>query len=272
MIAIDIYVVDDGSTDGSSEAIRAEFPTVNVIHGNGELWYTEGTNVGIRAALKRNPDFVLAINDDSVFDADFLSYLVDTAQRHPRSVVGPLLLLWDEPHRLFQVSPVWDTLYGGWRHWEDQTVWTVPDRPWNVDIIVGNCVLVPAAAFAECGLMDSKRYINFGDAEFTPRLKRQGWDLIIDPRARVFCQPNTPPPSLRDMKPAGLYNALIRDRGNTHNLIRRFHATMDGAPTALHGVAAFTAFLFRLSLRQGRRDPTAKEDPISQTFGDRVIN
>jgi hypothetical protein len=78
-------------------------------------------------------------------------------RKHLRSNAGPapfslLLLLWDEPHRLFQVSPIWDTLYGGWRYWEDQTVWTVPDRPWSVDIIVGNCVLVPAAAFAECGL------------------------------------------------------------------------------------------------------------------------
>jgi hypothetical protein len=74
------------------------------------------------------------------------------------------------------------------------------------------------------------------------------------------------------MKPAWIYNALIRDRGNNHNLIRRFHATMDGAPSPLHGVAAFTAFLFRLALGLGRRDPNFKEDAISKTFADRLIS
>src|SRR5687768_14240644 len=76
-IELAIYIVDDGSSDGSYEAIRSEFPHVTVIKGNGDLWYTEGSNVAIRAALIHSPDYVLAINDDSVFDTNFLRCLVD---------------------------------------------------------------------------------------------------------------------------------------------------------------------------------------------------
>src|SRR5437773_318747 len=195
---IHITVVDDASTDGTGEAIRREFPEVELITGSGDLWFTEGTNVGVRAALRRGPKYILMMNDDQVFDARFLRSMIDTAEKYPHSVVGPILLLWDQPHKIFQTSPVWDTFGGGWRHWSHQTVWTVPERPWKVDLIVGNCVLVPAEAIRECGLMDSKHFPNFGDAEYTPRLKRASWQLLIDPRARVFCQPNSVPPRVRD--------------------------------------------------------------------------
>ena len=141
---VHVVIVDDGSSDGTSEAIAAQFPEVEVVQGDGNLWYTEGTNVGVRAGLKHDPAFVLMINDDAVFDQDFLVFMVETARKHERSIVGSLLMLWDTPHKLFQIAPVWDTWYGDWRHWSQQTVWTVPNKPWNVDLIVGNCVLVPS--------------------------------------------------------------------------------------------------------------------------------
>jgi GT2 family glycosyltransferase len=267
-----VVIVDDGSTDGTSEAIRLKFPGVEVVQGSGDLWYTEGTNVGVRAALKRDPDFILMINDDAVFDSGFLRHMVETALRHKRSIVGSLLLLWDTPHRLFQVAPVWDTWRGDWRHWIEQTVWTIPRKPWKVDLIVGNCVLVPAEAFREGGLMDSKRYPNFGDAEFTPRLKRLGWELLIDPRARVFCQPNAIPPRVRSMGLKKMYSTLITDLGSGHNLRRRFHAYIYGAPSKFRGFLGFIVFLFRSALNRGSFKKSEGEEPLSKTFASAVVD
>lgn len=272
---VHIVVVDDGSTDGTADAIRAEFPETEVIAGDGSLWFTEGTNVGIRAALKYAPDYVLLINDDQVFDSNAVRAMVECAERHPRSVVGSLLLLWDTPHKLFQTAPVWSTRLGGWRHWQNQTVWTIPQLPWKVDIIVGNCVLFPAAAMQEAGLMNSKRYPNFGDAEYTPRLRKLGWQLLIEPRARVFCQPNTLPPRIKGMNLRKMFSALFVDLGNVHNLRRRLYANMDSAPSKLQGLAAFAMFIFNAVSGGGPERMTSEsgpaEPPLSETFSSAVV-
>lgn len=275
-LGIHVVVVDDGSSDGTSEAIKQEFPEVEIIQGDGNLWFTEGTNVGVRAVLKHKPDYVLTMNDDQVFDADFLRYLVETAEKHPRSIVGSLLLLWDQPHKLFQVSPEWKTFSGGWQHWVHQTVWTIPDKPWKVDIIVGNCLLVPRQAIEECGLMNSKKYPNFGDAEYTPRLKRNGWTLLIDPRSRVFCQPNNIPTKVSRLSLREKFRILFVDLGHIHNLRRRFYAYMDSAPTKIQGTIAFGIFFLRSFLKINVENQSFKEklaeQPLKEKFAAVVVD
>lgn len=273
---IGIVVVDDGSTDGTSAAIGQQFPDVDVVEGSGDLWFTEGSNVGIRRALEKHPDYILACNDDQVFDPRSVRRMVETAERYPRSIVGSLLLLWDTPHLLFQVSPQWSTLLGGWRHWYQQTIWTIPTRPWKVDLIVGNCILFPAEALRTSGLMRSDRYPNFGDAEITPRMKREGWELLIDPGARVFCQPNTPPRSIRKINMRQRLNDLFFDLGSVQNLRRRFYAYMDGAPSKIKGFAAYWIFIFRIftgqNIESSKWISKQIEPPLSSTFASAVVD
>lgn len=271
---IHIIIVDDGSTDGTSESIEKEFPNVEIIKADGNLWFTEGTNVGVRAALKHYPKYILMINDDQIFDADSIQQMVDTAEKHPRSIIGSLLLLWDTPHKLFQVAPVWNTRAGDWLHWEQQTIWTIPKKAWQVDLIVGNCVLVPVKAIEEAGLMNSRRYPNFGDAEYTPRLKKKGWNLLIEPRARVFCQPNAIPKKVKTMSVKEKYNVLFVNLGHPQNLRRRFYANWDGAPTKFQAVVGFANFFIRIAERKikGHRQlPKNSESKNSDYFKNATV-
>jgi GT2 family glycosyltransferase len=267
-------IVDDGSTDDTAERVRSEFPDVEIVEGDGNLWFSGGMNRGFEAALRRDPDYILSINNDTVFDRMLLQNMIETAERHPRSIVGALLLLWDQPHRVFQVAPKWNALWGGFRHWQQQTVWTVPGRPWKVEIIVGNCVLFPVEAIRECGLMDEKRFPHYGDAEYTPRMRRAGWTLLIDPRARAFCQPNTPPPSVGKLPFGKKLRTLFFDKGNANSLWRRTYANLYGAPNKFSGLFATPIFYVRYLI--GRNYETsyaevAPEPHLKELYADKVV-
>lgn len=269
-IDLHVVIVDDGSTDGTEEAIKENYPEVEIIKGDGNLYYTAGFNRGVEAALKHEPDYILGFNNDSVFDHKFLRAMVECAEKYPKSIVGSLLLLWDTPHKLFQVSPQWVTKFGGWRHWYQQTIWTIPDKVWEVDIIVGNCLLFPAEAIRNLGLMDEKRFVQYGDAEYTPRMKRNGWRLLIEPKARVFCKPNDDFGRLRDLPKLEMLKILFTDSPNGHNLHRWFRTNMSGAPNKFQGLLSFGMLL--KNLVTGFRPHTLPEKPLSETFADRVLD
>ena len=274
-IAAHIIVVDDGSSDGTSEALGREFPDVEIVHGDGNLWYTAGTNRGLEAALTHGPDYILAINNDSIFDEDCIRRLVECGERHPRSIVGALLLSWETPHQVFQVAPRWELWSGGMRHWRHQTVWTVPQRPWQVDLIVGNCVLYPAQAVREAGFMDEKRLVQYGDAEYTPRMRRRGWRLLIEPRARVFCQPNNPPTGFRGMPIGQKIREVFFKPAGSYSLLRRYRMTIGPAPNRLQGAIAFFVFFVRVALGTSPEGPWGErevEPPLSELFAHAVVD
>ncbi|QQS33114.1 MAG: glycosyltransferase family 2 protein [Acidobacteriota bacterium] len=272
-IDVSVYIVDDGSTDGTAEAVRKNFPDVNIIAGGGDLWFTEGTNRGITAALADDPDLILTCNNDSIFDRSAIARLVECCQRHERSIVGGLLLDWSTPHKVFQVAPKWDLWKGGNRHWFHQTVWTVPKSPWYVEMIVGNCVLFPASAIREAGLMDSKRFPQYGDAEYTPRLRKLGWKLLVEPRARVFCKPNDPPSGFRNLPLTEKFRRLFSDPFGPYSLRRRFNATMAVAPNKVEGLAAVVIFGIRVILgisQESRWAASQPEPPLSEIYASSV--
>lgn len=267
-IDLRIVVVDDGSTDGTGEALRRLHPTVEIIKGDGSLWYTAGTNRGLSAALRHDPDFVLAMNDDAVVPPSCLPRIIACARKHPRSVVTPLLVRWDDYRTVFQIAPIWSTWYGGWRHWLQQTVDTVPEEPFEAQMIVGNAMLIPADAIRQQGLMLEKwlpQY--FGDAEYTVRLRRAGWRLIVEPRAQLWCMPNSPPRRLSGSSPAELWRMLWVDRRSPYNLRARFLLAWRTAPSKMQAIIACIVFLVRVALkkagRAGARPNGWPEQPVA---------
>lgn len=243
-----IFIVDDGSIDGTSDAIRKNFPDVVLIQGDGTLHYAAGTNRGIEAALEWGAEFVATMNDDAVFHDQLLQRLINTTEANSRSIIGGLLLLWDEPHKVFQVGQTWDTLKGGWVIPDDLTAFNVPQTAFRVECLVGNCLMLPAASIREVGLMNEKRFPHgWGDAQWMARFSKAGWNLLVEPKAYVWCEPNTYPKPLHEMSRSKVLRTLFLDKRHPLNLSRQFIARWESAPSQTKAVVSFCVYLTQLA-------------------------
>ncbi|MDQ3180680.1 MAG: glycosyltransferase family 2 protein [Acidobacteriota bacterium] len=246
-LEVHIIIVDDASTDGTSKAISENFPDVQIVQGNGKLHYAAGTNRGIFAALKRNPDYIVTMNDDAIFHDQFLRRMIRTAEANPHSVIGAMLLLWNEPHKVFQLDFKWKTLAGGWHQPENLTVFDFPKKAFEVQGMAGNCLLFPVEAIRQCGLMDEKNFPHgWGDIQYIVRMKKMGWQLLVEPKALVWCEPNTNPKPLHQLPAGEILRILFMNQRHPGNLQRQFKARWESAPSKLKAFGGYLVFIFQL--------------------------
>lgn len=83
--AFEVVVVDNGSTDGSVDAVKKSFPEVVVRENKENLGFAKGNNIGIGAASKETK-YILTLNNDTVLDRSFLTELIGAAEASPETV------------------------------------------------------------------------------------------------------------------------------------------------------------------------------------------
>ncbi|MEO0132724.1 MAG: glycosyltransferase, partial [candidate division WOR-3 bacterium] len=80
-LRLEVYLVDDASTDGTAEAVRQAYPEVKIIQGNGGLFWNGGTRTAFAEALKSDYDYYLWLNDDTNLYPEAIAKLLSTANR-----------------------------------------------------------------------------------------------------------------------------------------------------------------------------------------------
>jgi GT2 family glycosyltransferase len=181
-----IIVVDDGSTDGTAEAVKAHSPNVIVVTGDGSLWWSGATNVGVREAMNQGTDFVLTINNDNVVEPGFLEPLVETALARPRTLVTSKMFDCDFRGYVCSFGGKIDWFLGEIRDYTSRRDKCNFEEPMECDWVHGSSTIIPAAAFGELGLFDRDNYPQYhGDTEFSLRAKQRGYRLLVEPRSVV---------------------------------------------------------------------------------------
>jgi GT2 family glycosyltransferase len=183
-----ILVVDNASTDGTCEAIKKQFPDVELIVNRENLRFAGGNNIGIRYALEHGADFVLLLNNDTVVDKHFLTYLTVAAATNPQiGMVGPKIYYFGDQQRLWFAGGKivwWKGLIShiGIRE-KDHGQY---DTQGETDYITGCCVLVRRSVIESIGMLDERYFIYGEDADWCVRAIRKGYKLVFVP-ASIIC-------------------------------------------------------------------------------------
>jgi GT2 family glycosyltransferase len=183
-----VFVVDNGSADGSVEHLRTRWPAVEVLALGQNLGVAAGNNAGIRRAVEAGADQVLLLNNDATMEPDVLARLHAALAEGGASVwaATPKIVYRSEPGRIWSA--------GGEMLWwkgltkdrgTDQLDRGQFDRREIVTYANTCCLLVRATAFARAGLMDEAYFMYFDDSDFCGRLLRAGGRIVYVPEALV---------------------------------------------------------------------------------------
>jgi N-acetylglucosaminyl-diphospho-decaprenol L-rhamnosyltransferase len=193
---VEIWVVDNASSDGSAQMVREHFPQVHLIANDENRGFTAANNQGL--ALTRGR-YLLLLNPDTEVVGDALSEMIRYAEAHFEvGALGPRLVNPDGSIQssrrrfpTFTTALVESTVVQEW--WKDNYVLrryymtdTPDDAIQKVDWVVGACLLVRRQAYEEVGGLDEGYFMYSEELDWCRRIKDAGWEIVYLPTASII--------------------------------------------------------------------------------------
>jgi len=189
LVGVDTVCVDNGSDDGSPDAVAARFPSAELIRTGVNLGFSGGNNVGIRRALARGADWVLLLNNDAVADPGLAAALAAAAAERPDAgVLACKVFFADPPDVLMYAGGRVNLRLGYWGRQDgfgqrdDGRFDTLRD----VDRATGAAMAVSRAAIERAGLLDESLFAYAEDTEWCLRIREAGFGVVFVPDAKVW--------------------------------------------------------------------------------------
>lgn len=194
----DVFLVDDGSTDGTEQAVREYFPQVNVIRGDGGLYWNGGMRLAFSAAMEKGFDYYLWLNDDTLLYPTALNSLIATSgelqTKHGKSVIVVGSTQDANDGRLTYGGVIrpnkWKTLFF--------KLVTPQDVPVECETMNGNCVLIPRAIAKVVGNLEKEFAHAMGDLDYGLRARYAGFSVWVMAGFAGTCSNNAATGSFND--------------------------------------------------------------------------
>ncbi|MEK9146611.1 MAG: glycosyltransferase family 2 protein [Patescibacteria group bacterium] len=194
---VEIVVVENGSTDGSREALT-NLKDIHLVTSFENLGFAGGANLGINYALKRNSDYIIIINNDTVVDKLALKKLMTATKVgdiiSPKIYFAPGFEFHKERYKKSEQGKViwyaggkidWDNIIG--IHVGVDEVDTGQfNRRRQIDLATGACMLVKRQVFEKIGLFDQKYFLYLEDMDFATRAQKANFKIIFEPQAIIW--------------------------------------------------------------------------------------
>lgn len=175
---LDVFLTDDGCTDGTPEAVTRQYPEVKIIKGDGSLFWNRGMIAAWNAALQTDPNHYLLLNDDTFLLPEALSSLIKTSiQNSDNAIVVGSCHATDDENRL---------TYGG-RDEKFRLIDPTTENTAKAITFNANIVLVPRSVFKQLGTLDPIFHHSLGDFDYGLRATKHGIAITLAPGYAGAC-------------------------------------------------------------------------------------
>jgi len=176
--ALHIVVVCDGSTDETLHYLQAH-PEIEVVHGNGNWWFTRSVNEGASRAIKvQAPHYLHILNDDCTLPQNYLLELftlLEERKSNPPALFGPITVdSADHQRVLFAGTTL--RLFGLKR-----TRLTPNESPRHSDVLPGRGMTIATELFTKLGGLDERFLQYHSDEDFCLSAKKWGVTAQVFP-------------------------------------------------------------------------------------------
>lgn len=188
--AVEVIVVDNGSRDNAAAVLAARYPEVRFVRSERNLGFAGGNRLGVAAATG---DFLFFVNNDAELTPGCIDRLLALFKDVPRlGMVSPLICYFPEKKQATDVIQ-----YAGMTRVHPLTARNrtigqgETDRgqfaaPQPTAYAHGAAMLVPRAALEQAGPMDDDFFLYYEELDWAERIRRAGYEIWVEPRARVY--------------------------------------------------------------------------------------
>lgn len=179
-VCFTVFLTDDGSKDGTADAVRHFYPDTNVYHGTGALYWAGGMRNSWKQALAANPDYYLLLNDDTVLTETAVASLLQSSIAPAERVKKPSIFVGSTVD-----AQTGKLSYGGMKltskiRLKHQTVHSETNYL-HCDLANANIMLVPRQIVEKIGILSEVYTHGIADYDYTLKAKKAGFDVLVAP-------------------------------------------------------------------------------------------
>lgn len=194
---LEIVIVENGSTDGSLEALSS-LKDIHLVTSFENLGFSGGANLGINFALKRNCDYIIILNNDTIVHKLALLKLLAATKVgdiiSPKIYFAPGFEFHKERYKKSERGRViwyaggkidWANIIGTHQGVDEVDIGQF-NRRHQIDLATGACMLVKRQVFDKIGLLDEKYFLYLEDMDFCQRAKYANFKLLFEPKSIIW--------------------------------------------------------------------------------------
>jgi GT2 family glycosyltransferase len=195
-VQAEVIVIDNGSSDGSAEMIKKEFPVVNLIVNEENRGFAAANNQGMAIAQGR---YVLLLNSDTIVLDNVISKTISFADNHPEAaIVGCMVMNPDKSlqptcfmfpsilNMLLSASYLYKLFPKSKFFGREQMSWWDRNDVREVDVVTGCFMLVRQEAIKQIGTMDEQFFMYADETDWCYRFRQAGWKALFTPDAKII--------------------------------------------------------------------------------------